>query len=184
MASKIPALKIPEIRAAVLIADGWHLIYDEDKSNVIAAQSIIREWETLPWAMQTYYRGKYNFNEIGVLEIKLKPGLSGRIGDAVPNLPPEKVAVPSRAIPGSDQRLRDIFEESVIEVESVGYDYPARLHYGPDGSVILVTNPCWGIPIPDDTDYIEPHQDYWCLWDGSTPHTWLGEAPWWAMPDA
>ena len=183
MFSKIPALKIPEIRAAALVADGWHLIYDEGTSNVVAVQSIIPEWETMPWAMQTYYRGKYRFNESGVLEIKFKSSFSGRIDNAVPKSPPDKIVLPPRAVHGSDRRLRDIFEESVIEVGPVGYDYSARLHYGPDGSAILVTDPFWGIPIPDDRDYIEPHQDYQCLWDGSTPNTWFGEAPWWAMPD-
>ena len=183
MVSKIPALKIPEIRAAVLLADGWHLVYDEGNKNVIAVRSIISEWETLSWAMQTYYRAKYNFNERGVLEIELKPGLSAWVGHKSPKLTTEKTALPSRAVPGSDRRLREVFEESVVEVEPVGYDYLARLYCGPDGSAVLVTNSCWGLPIPDDTDFIEPHQNYWCLWDGSTPHHWLGEAPWWAMPD-
>ena len=181
MISKINALKMPEIRVAVLLAEGWHLIYDEGNNDVIAVQSHISEWKTLSWAMQTYYRAKYNFNEDGILEIRLKPGVSGWIGHSAPTASPEHIPLPSKAVPGSDQRLRAIFEESVVDVEPVGYDYSARLHYGTDGSAILVTDPSWGIPIPGDMDYIEPHHEYWCLWDGSTPHHWGGDAPWWAM---
>lgn len=129
---------IYKMTIAELVERGWTIIYD-DAGEPIAIKSVIDQWNDLTWAKQTYYRGKYGFDEDGVLEIsllELRP--TSRIAQRFCcNWFLDEVVTPDGNMPGSNDRLRAIVERSRIGVEDRKYDDTALVHTGPDGSLIL-----------------------------------------------
>ena len=163
---------------------GWKIIYNDSTGEAVAIRSVIRHWNKLTWAQQTYYRGKYDFNEKGVLDIGLlghsktpdNPGLFFR------NPTSEEIVIPEERLPGSNERLWAILEKSRVAVECNRYDDTVLMHTGPDNSIILTNAAGWGPPRTEPHGYAELDDKYTCHWEISLA-TWCPDAPWWACPD-
>ena len=166
-----------------LIDQGWLAIYSEQGAAIVGIRSTADNWCDLTWAQRVFYRAKFGFDTKGVLDIPVSELFDPSRGrDFYYREPDDEILIPDRPMPGSNQRLRGLLELGKVEIEAVGYDNEARLHIGHDGSAILVTEASWGLPIPNDIDYIEPDDKYMCYWDETNRHNWLPTAPWWAMP--
>ncbi len=168
---------------AELVEQGWTAIVGHHGSEIVGIRSVAGEWGTLDWAHRVFFRAKYGFDESGVLVVPMSElRTPSRARDFFYREPQDEILLPDRAMPGSNKRLRELLENDRTGVEAVGYDHTARLFIGTDGSSILTTEPCWGIPSVNDTDFIEPDNAYTCYWDETNRHNWLRTAPWWSMP--
>ena len=170
-----------------LASRGWTVIYDEDAEDAVAIRSVIRKWDELTWAKQTYYRAKYGFDESGVLDISLplvKVAPGARIGCFYPDTGADfgEFPTPDVSIQGSDNRLKAILEKSRIAVQRNRYDDSALTHVGPDSTLILTNAAGWGPPLTEPYGYAELDDRYICIWEFSLD-TWGAEAPLWADPD-
>ncbi len=169
---------------AELVKRGWIIVYDDDTGKPTAIRSVIGQWKKLTWAKQIYYRGKYGFDEEGILEIslfELRP--TSRIAlRFYCDLFPDEFVTPDGKMPGSNDRLRSILELSCIRVEDRKYDDTALVHTGPDNSLILTNEAGWGPPYTEtDSSYVELNDKYTCYWE--TGLSWIPEAPCWTCPE-
>lgn len=170
-----------------LVSRGWIIIYDEDADDAIAIRSVIRQWDELTWAEQTYYRAKYGFDERGVLDISLplvKTAPGPRTGCFYPNTNanPGKFPTPDVSMQGSDNRLKAILEKSRIAVHRNRYDDSALTHVGPDNTLILTNAAGWGPPLTEPYGYAELDDEYTCHW-GISSATLRPYVPCWADPE-
>ncbi len=177
MTSSIHRMTISE-----LANQGWIIIYDESNGEAVAIRSVIRHWNKLTWAQQTFYRAKYGFDESGVLDISLSERRTPPIdlGFFYSSPAAGEIVVPDTLVPGANDRLRIILAQSRVAIHCSRYDDTPRLNIGPDGTVILTTHAEWGLPRTDSTGYTEPDDAYICYWETDRA-TWLPTAPWWAM---
>jgi len=132
-----------------------------------------------------YYRAKYGFDETGVLDLILPLDKARRTLDSGcfrRNPEPGEFVIPDVALPGSNDRLRAILEQSRIAVHYNRYDDTALMHIGPDNSLILTNVAGWGPPYTEPYSYAELDDSYVCYWETS-PATWGPELPPWADPD-
>ena len=174
------------ITSSELIARGWIVIHDRVTNERIAIRSVIQHWKSIPWSHQTYYRAKYGFDENGVLDISLSehPISTNDPGFSFRKLAPGEVVIPDQSMPGSNNRLRTILEQSQVTAEHNRYDDVGVAFTGPDGTVLLTGEYCWGLPYLDYNDYTEIDNNHICVW-GNSSTTWCPDAPWWATdPDA
>ncbi len=168
-----------------LASRGWIIIYDEDSDDAVAVRSVIRRWSELTWAKQTYYRAKFGFDETGILDIGLPLVKAPHAMDCDcfsrnPKL--GEFVTPDVSLPGSNNRLQAILEESRIAVNRNRYDYTALMHIGPDNTLILTNAAGWGPPLTEPHGYAELNDRYICHWENNLA-TWCPDAPWWADPD-
>ena len=173
-------------RLPELIDRGWTVIVDERTGLATAVKSIIPGWSELTWSQQTYYKGKYRFNEAGILEIGLSEICSAsgeRVRRPVRDMVPEKYVTPDAALPGSNERLRKYLERSSVGSECRSYDRSAMVHIGPDGSAIYTNDAGWGPPLfwPHENEYVELDNSHFCNWEVAL--NWVSEAPCWACPE-
>ena len=174
------------INISDLVSQGWSIIADDDTGEPIAIRSIIRQWNTFTWAQRTYYQAKYGFDESGVLDIGLTeyPITANAPCFFLRNLPLGEFTIPNRQTPGSNHRLRTILEHTQLSVEYNRYDDLGLAYTGPDGTVMLTGEYCWGLPYPDDDDYTEIDNDRICAWETCSSN-WSPTVPWWGTdPDA
>ena len=166
-----------------LASQGWIIIYDDNTGEAVAIRSVIRQWNSLTWAQQGYYRAKFGFTEMGVLDITLtgESTLPDNSGFFLRGSSHDKIVTPQNAVHGSNGRLLTILEQGRVAVRPCRYVDEARLHIGPDETAILTTEVFWGLPrAADATGYTEPDDAYICYWEND-PATWLPTAPWWAV---
>lgn len=139
---KIYYMTIPQ-----MIDRGWTIVKDNKTDLPTTIRSAIPDWNELTWAQQTYYRGKYLFNENGVLEITLSELRSASekvIRDFSRDLFLDKYVTPDGTLAGSNERLREILEQSRVDLECRSYDDTALVHIGPDGTAIYTNEVGWG----------------------------------------
>ena len=175
---------IYQMSIAELAEQGWTIIYDNNTGKPTAIRSVIGQWKKLTWAKQIYYRGKYGFDEEGILEIslfELRP--TSRIAlRFYCDLFPGEFVTPDGKMPSSNDRLRSILERSRIRVEDRKYDDTALVHTGPDNSLILTNEAGWGPPYTEtDVSYVELDDKYTCYWE--TGPSWVPDAPCWTCPE-
>ena len=165
---------------------GWSIIKHSETGSPTAIVSTIPNWKDLTWAQPTYYKGKYNFGECGILEISLSELSSSRETTTkhfIRDLFPDNYVTPGGALPGSNERLRKILEQSRVKLECGNYDDSALVHVGPDGTAIYTNELGWGPPSqwPDDKIYVELDTSYTCYWEIGP--AWVSEAPCWTCLD-
>ncbi len=170
-----------------LIEKGWTIIPDSGTGHPTAIRSEISEWNELTWAQQTYYRGKYRFDDTGVLEIALSE-LSQANEDSRKEFRrdsrPDKHVAPGGALAGSNERLRRILEGTRADLSYSKYDDSALVHIGPDDSAIYTSDSGWG-PLaywPEDRFCLELDDFYMCVWELPPYSYGISEAPYWACP--
>ena len=173
-------------RLPELIDRGWRVIVDERTGLATAVRSIIPGWNELTWSQQTYYKGKYRFNEAGILEIGLSEICSSRWGSvrrSARDMVPDEYVIPNAALPGSNERLRKYLRLSSVESECRSYDRSALVHIGQDGSAIYTNDAGWGPPLswPHEKEYVELDNSHFCNWEAGI--SWASEAPYWACPE-
>ena len=161
---------------------GWQIMYADHTGQPIAIRAIVDHWDSLSWAYQTFYRAKYGFNRVGLLEFSLSEVSSNRMAsDCIHrSLLSDRDFTPGGNTSGSNDRLRTILEQSRVNVEASRYDYNALIHIGPDDTAILTGMAGWGpVSIASPSDYAELDDRYTCYWETSSPN-WVPEAPDWA----
>ena len=179
-------LNIYNMTVPQMIDRGWTIIKDNKTDRPTAIRSVISDWNELTWAQQTYYRGKYRFDESGILEINLSELRSATekvIMHFSRDLFPDKYVIPDGSLTGSKERLRRILEQSRVDLECSGYDDTALVHLGPDGTVIYTNEAGWGPPChwPGDEFYFELDDFHTCYWQIGP--AWTPEAPCWTCPE-
>lgn len=178
--------KIYDMTIPQMIERGWSIINRRNTGRPTAIMSTIPNWADLTWAQRTYYQGKYRFGGTGILEISVSE-LSSAHEETVRHfsrdLFPGKHVTPDGALPGSNERLREILEQSRVGLECRSYDDSALVHIGPDGSAIYTNAVGWGPPShwPDDKIYVELDDFHTCYWEIGP--AWVSEAPCWTCPD-
>ena len=167
-----------------LVKRGWSIIYDDQTGDAVAIRSVIRQWKRLTWARRIYYRAKYGFDENGVLDIGLPSHKTTPDAPACffRNPVPGEFVTPDDRMPGSNDRLQAILEQSRVSVKRSRYDDTALMHIGPDNTAILTNAVGWGPPRTEAHGYAELDDKHTCLWEVSRA-TWSPDAPWWADPD-
>ena len=176
---------VQNVSVAELLELGWIVRLDEDTNEVFGVQSVIRQWKSLPWAVQTFYRAKYGFSDGGLLSINLSRGGAPSGRSLVTCRPAQlgPIAVPSNQLPGSGERLRSILAKTRVRVANYRYDDVGLVHTGPDGTVILTLEFLWALASPRDCEQGEYDDKFTCLWESSASN-WDLTAPWWARgPD-
>ena len=169
-----------------LIDRGWSVINHSETSRPTAGVTTISEWKDLTWAQQTYYQGKYRFNESGMLEISLSE-LSNTVEKTNRHFICEpfldKYVASSGAMSGSNERLREILERGRVKLECRSYDDSALVHIGPDGTAIYTNKAGWGPPLhwPEEKIYVELDDSRTCHWEIGP--SWTSEAPCWTCPE-
>ena len=141
--------KIYDMSIPQMTERGWSIVNDSETGLPIAISSTIPGWNKLSWAEQTYYRGKYRFNEGGSLEISLheiRNASERKSRYFVRDLFPDKYVTPDVALAGSGDRVRGILELSRVGLECSSYDDTALVHIGPDDSAIYTNEAGWGPP--------------------------------------
>ncbi len=144
-------------------------------------------WSGLSWAEQTVQRALYGFGQDGELVIG-----SGQIANpetmlavessAAVETPGERYALPGRALPGADERLRELLQELVQTCPGpVKYDDSAAVWAGEDQSVIYTCEYGWGMP-----GLVEREPALYCEFSGAEEfHLWqngYGQQPAWSIP--
>ena len=176
---------VQNMSVAELLDLGWIVRLDEDTNEVFGLQSVIRHWNSLPWAVQTFYQAKYGFSDGGMLSINLSRGGVPSRRSLVTRRPAQlgRIVVPPNQLPGSGERLRSILAKSRVRVADYRYDDVGLVHTGPDGTVILTLEFLWALASPRDDEQGEYDDKFACLWEGSA-NNWDRTAPWWARgPD-
>ena len=174
-----------EMAIPQMIERGWSIINYAKTELPMAIGYTIPEWGKLSWAEMTYYRGKYRFDEKGSLHIRLhelKAASESTKRDFVRDRFPGKFVFPNSALPGSNERLREILEQSRIGLETRSYDDSALVHIGPDDSAIYTNEAGWGPPChwPVEKTYVELDDSRTCWWEIGT--SWISDAPCWTCP--
>ena len=177
--------KIYNMSVPQLIKRGWSIGYDARTGLPVTINATIPDWSELSWAEQTYYRGKYLFDENGALELRLPELIAAdekTLRHFVRDLFPDKNVTPDGALADSNERLREILEQSRIGIECRSYDDTALVHIGPDDSAIYTNEAGWGPPShwPDDKVYVELDDSRTCWWEIGP--SWVSEAPCWTCP--
>ena len=176
---------LQNMSAAGLLDLGWIVRLDEDTNGVIGVQSIIRHWNSLPWAVQAFYQAKYGFSDSGLLYINLSRGGVSSRRSLVTRRPPQRgqIVVPPNQLPGAGERLRLILAKTRVRVANYRYDNVGLVHIGPDDTVILTLEFLWALASPRDDELGEYDDKFTCSWEGSADN-WDWTAPWWARgPD-
>ena len=167
-----------------LVEQGWTVAPKRKVGLVI--RSAIPDWNELTWAQQTYYRAKYRFDQEGKLEIRLSEVSNEsyqNVFRSTGDLYPSKYVTPGCSLPGSDERLREILEQSRVDLDCRSRDKTALVHFGPDGSVIYTNCRGWGPPLgwPEDKHFLELDESHLCYWESDL--YWIGESPCWTCPE-
>ena len=168
-----------------LVQEGWIVVVDEGTDEIVSLRSVVRQWKTLTWADQTFYRAKYGFDENGLLELDVsgKGTYVRTLGLVLRPQPHGSIVLPENHQSGSNVRLQRILTESRAEVINDRYDETALVHVGPDGTVVLTNEYLWGLAVARDNPDSELDQERVCHWEISL-ETWCPTAPWWAIgPD-
>ena len=178
--SKIYYMSIPQ-----MIEGGWSIVNDIETGLPVALSSAIPGWNNLSWAEQTYYKGKYRFDEGGSLSISLHEIRNERESTSccvVRDLLPDKYVTPDGALAESGNRVQEILERSRVGLECRSYDDTALVHIGPDGSAIYTNEAGWGPPRhwPEEKIYVELDDFRTCWWEIGP--SWVTEAPCWTCP--
>lgn len=165
-----------------LTNDGWIILANEEAPAIVGIRSVIRHWQSMTWAEQTFYTAKYGFNENGVLDIAIQAqiptiGWAGFIYSPRQNDP---IVLPKDSQPGSNDRLLAIVSRSRVAVANSRYDDDGLAHIGPDGTAILTNEYLWGLPDSRDDSYAYVDERHRCFWEVSAA-TWCPDAPWWAL---
>ena len=141
------------MKTGELLSRGWAMIIrsdpelDDEKETSLATR--MPGWGNMSWAQRTVHRAAYGFED-GELVIA-----ASRMSDPETRLAVEhsrkeeeqgeEFALPGRALPGADERLRKILSGEASP-EATKYDESAAAWRGTDGSVVYTCEFGWGVP--------------------------------------
>ena len=135
----------------------------------------------MDWAHRTYFMAKYGMDlnrmpEVITLAEDPSVPTSVRWKDG---LQISEAGLEDMAIPGSNDRLRQILTTDDVVTSRCRYDPDALIHSGPDGTMVLTNAAGWGIPILELGGYAELDARFTCCWEVSRA-SWVAQMPWWA----
>ena len=172
-----------------LVNRGWTAMLRFDPSLPSGKETMLATkmpgWSAMSWAEQVSHRAAYGFDGTGELVIAddrladPETRLAIESSTAVDTLG-ERFALPGREMPGADERLRRILQESSVPGPAK-YDDSATVWTGEDRSLVYTCEYGWGMP-----DLVEREPTLYCEFSGKGDlHLWqdnYGQQPDWSMP--